>query len=321
VVDSLTGIFACKDKKSLSKTSHPKITFVTASMNLGGAERQLLLLCNELKNEYEFELISLDATGALVRKYKEDWPDLKIIDSARYSKILVLLKLRKQIKKNRPDIVITWLYKADILGGVATKLIGRIPIIWSARNSSIPNFGFFEKLLLKTLSRFLPDCVVANGSPAAEFHKTMGYPQNKMTTIRNLVSPWTSEVKSNSKLLTDKRPINSLRVGIAARQVSGKGILETISAVSDLPTSFPEIALTISGQSSPESEGWRSNGFYADHEVRAITSDDELARVLYAALRTADEKELQIVVVAQPLGNGIRIAIRDRLKRAAHLET
>jgi hypothetical protein len=35
--------------------------------------------------------------------------------------------------------------------------------------------------------------------------------------------------------------------------------------------------LAISGQSSPESEGWRSNGLYADHEVRLMKSDDELA--------------------------------------------
>jgi L-threonylcarbamoyladenylate synthase len=38
---------------------------------------------------------------------------------------------------------------------------------------------------------------------------------------------------------------------------------------------------------------------------------------LYAALRAADEQELETVVVAQPAGDGIAIAIRDRLKRAA----
>ncbi len=261
----------------MSTEIRPKVTFVTASMNLGGAERQLLLLCNELKSEYLVEIISLDPVGALVLKYKEQWPDLEIIDSTKYSNLLVLSKIRKQMKKNRPDVVITWLYKADVLGGIAARLIGRIPIIWSARNSSIPNFSFLDRLLLKTLSRLLPNWIVANGSPASEFHETMGYPQKKMTIIPNLVSPWTGEIKSKSKLLTNERPVNSLRIGIAARQVSGKGILETISAISDLPTSFPEIALTISGQSSPESEGWRSNGLYADHEVRLMKSDDELA--------------------------------------------
>jgi L-threonylcarbamoyladenylate synthase len=46
--------------------------------------------------------------------------------------------------------------------------------------------------------------------------------------------------------------------------------------------------------------------------------DEEFARILYASLRTADEKGLQKVVVMQPQGNGIAIAIRDRLTRAAN---
>jgi L-threonylcarbamoyladenylate synthase len=52
--------------------------------------------------------------------------------------------------------------------------------------------------------------------------------------------------------------------------------------------------------------------------LAAPKSHDEFARVLYSALRAADEKGLETVVVAQPQGDGIAIAIRDRLKRAAH---
>jgi L-threonylcarbamoyladenylate synthase len=44
---------------------------------------------------------------------------------------------------------------------------------------------------------------------------------------------------------------------------------------------------------------------------------DEFARDLYAALRKADELGLAEVVVEQPLGDGLAIAIRDRLMRAS----
>ena len=47
-------------------------------------------------------------------------------------------------------------------------------------------------------------------------------------------------------------------------------------------------------------------------------SDEEFARILYSALRAADEQGLAEVVVMQPIGIGIAIAIRDRLKRSAH---
>jgi L-threonylcarbamoyladenylate synthase len=52
--------------------------------------------------------------------------------------------------------------------------------------------------------------------------------------------------------------------------------------------------------------------------LAAPKTHEEFARVLYAALRAADEQGLETVVVAQPAGDGIAVAIRDRLKRAAH---
>jgi L-threonylcarbamoyladenylate synthase len=51
--------------------------------------------------------------------------------------------------------------------------------------------------------------------------------------------------------------------------------------------------------------------------LAAPRTHDEFAHVLYAALRAADDQKLQTVVVAQPQGAGITIAIRDRVKRAA----
>ena len=51
--------------------------------------------------------------------------------------------------------------------------------------------------------------------------------------------------------------------------------------------------------------------------LAAPKTHDEFARVLYSALRAADAQGLDTVVVEQPEGDGIAIAIRDRLKRAA----
>lgn len=46
-------------------------------------------------------------------------------------------------------------------------------------------------------------------------------------------------------------------------------------------------------------------------------NNEEFARVLYAALRSADQQSLTRVVVAQPQGSDISVAIRDRLLRAS----
>jgi L-threonylcarbamoyladenylate synthase len=68
-------------------------------------------------------------------------------------------------------------------------------------------------------------------------------------------------------------------------------------------------------------------GFIADAKIEtpegvirlaSPNDDEEFARLLYAALRAADAKGLAEVVVAQPNGTGIAVAIRDRLARAAN---
>ena len=46
-------------------------------------------------------------------------------------------------------------------------------------------------------------------------------------------------------------------------------------------------------------------------------NNEDFARVLYAALRSADEQSLSRVVVKQPSGDDISVAIRDRLLRAS----
>jgi L-threonylcarbamoyladenylate synthase len=55
--------------------------------------------------------------------------------------------------------------------------------------------------------------------------------------------------------------------------------------------------------------------------LAAPKTHEEFARVLYSALRAADEQGLETVVVEQPVGDGIAIAIRDRLKRAASIKS
>lgn len=46
-------------------------------------------------------------------------------------------------------------------------------------------------------------------------------------------------------------------------------------------------------------------------------SDDEYAKVLYDALREGDRKNLPAIYVVPPAGEGLAVAIRDRLKRAS----
>ena len=89
-----------------------------------------------------------------------------------------------------------------------------------------------------------------------------------------------------------------------------------------LDSHYAPVAAVVLDQSPVAGQGFIAMEDIATPEgvmrLAAPKSHDEFARVLYAALRAADEHRLQTVVVTQPTGDGIAIAIRDRLKRAAH---
>jgi L-threonylcarbamoyladenylate synthase len=109
-----------------------------------------------------------------------------------------------------------------------------------------------------------------------------------------------------------------------ARQTSGGAIVDsnTIRVSGTLEAHYAPAATVVLDQSPVAGQGFIAMADVAtpDGVVRlaAPQTHDEFARVLYAALRAADEQKLQTVVVSQPQGDGIVVAIRDRLKRAAN---
>ena len=113
-----------------------------------------------------------------------------------------------------------------------------------------------------------------------------------------------------------------LRVGDSSSVAGASVDEEQIRVSGSLDSHYAPVATVVLDQSPVAGQGFIAMADVAtpDGVVRlaAPKSDDEFARVLYSALRAADEQGLQTVVVAQPAGDGIAIAIRDRLKRAAH---
>ena len=91
-----------------------------------------------------------------------------------------------------------------------------------------------------------------------------------------------------------------------------------------LDSHYAPVATVVLDQSPIAGQGFIAIADIAtpDGVVRlaAPKNDEDFARVLYAALRAADEQGLESVVVVQPVGDGIAVAIRDRLKRASFAE-
>jgi L-threonylcarbamoyladenylate synthase len=109
---------------------------------------------------------------------------------------------------------------------------------------------------------------------------------------------------------------------IAVQASGDAGVDSNVIRVSgSLEAHYAPAATVVLDQSPVAGQGFiaMADVVAADGVVRlaAPKTHEEFARVLYAALRAADEQGLATVVVAQPAGEGIAVAIRDRLKRAA----
>ena len=116
-----------------------------------------------------------------------------------------------------------------------------------------------------------------------------------------------------------------LRVGDSA-SVNGEPVDEEVIRVSgSLDSHYAPVAKVLLCETPTAGQGFIAHANIQTPEgvIRLASphSDEEFARVLYAALRAADEQGLREVVVMQPIGMGIGVAIRDRLKRAAHSES
>jgi L-threonylcarbamoyladenylate synthase len=106
---------------------------------------------------------------------------------------------------------------------------------------------------------------------------------------------------------------------------TGLGVLgadgAAIRVSGSLESHYSPIAKVVLDQSPVAGQGFIAMADVASSagiiRLAAPTTHEEFARVLYSALRSADEQGLNTVVVAQPAGNGLAIAIRDRLQRAS----
>jgi glycosyltransferase involved in cell wall biosynthesis len=96
----------------------------------------------------------------------------------------------KILQTDKPQIVQTWMYHADLLGGICAKLAGRQPIIWNIRHSDL-NASVDKKTTIMTakmcarLSRFLPNYIVCCSETAKSIHEKLGYDPSKIIVIPN----------------------------------------------------------------------------------------------------------------------------------------
>src|SRR6267378_4478811 len=102
---------------------------------------------------------------------------------------ITLWRLSRLIRQCQPRIVQTWLYHADLMGGLAARLAGSCTVVWGVRSTTIPqgplSLTFWLVHLCAICSHILPHRIICCAQSAKEAHITLGYAAHKMTVIPN----------------------------------------------------------------------------------------------------------------------------------------
>jgi glycosyltransferase involved in cell wall biosynthesis len=234
-----------------------RIVFITTGLSTGGAEAMLFKLLDNIDRKkfepYVISLISKDEIGQRIEKLGIPVSAMGI-NSSELS-ILPLLRLFKILRQIRPDIVQTWMYHADLLGGVVARLAGIKKVVWSLRNSNLSrdltkSSTIQVVKLCAALSTWLPIQILSCSKRAGEIHAQLGYARDKIKIIPNGFDLGSFQPNSEARESVRKElglSYDVFLVGLMARYDSQKNHAGFISAVAQVHRSMPEVHFLLAG--------------------------------------------------------------------------
>jgi glycosyltransferase involved in cell wall biosynthesis len=219
-----------------------RVLHVIADLNTGGAEGMLkrLIGAHQDTAEFEHEVISLKSAGTIGPQLQEMGIAVTALDMRGHASIpLTLMRLARLFRRRRPDLVQTWMYHADLLGGVAARMAGIRLVAWGVRVSEFNRdmgLGLSTRLLrpiCALLSKVVPDAIIYVAHSARKSHERIGYAKDRGHVI---VNGYTLPAVGSSPRLRQELGLgdDELVVGTAGRftpQKDPKGFIEICSAL------------------------------------------------------------------------------------------
>ncbi|WP_371363038.1 glycosyltransferase family 4 protein [Sporomusa rhizae] len=170
-----------------------KIKHIITGLSVGGAEMMLYKLLAYSKELREnAEVISLTTSGPIGERIKELGVPVRSLNMKQGKlSFLPILKLIRCLYRDKPDLVQTWMYHSDLIGGLAAKLAGRIPVIWGIRHSSLKKPPYEKPNTLRVakfcayLSNQIPAKIICCSTSSMKSHIEFGYKDSRIVVIPN----------------------------------------------------------------------------------------------------------------------------------------
>ena len=166
-----------------------KIVHVIPS-NAGGAELALSRLIVNDGKENLHRVVCLNSLGTHHQLLLDN--NIKII-CLHFNKyflgILPFIRLYKFLRTEKPDVIQTWMYHSDLIGGLIGKIFRCSKNCLGHKGPTYKKFTskrtYLIALVCAHLSKLIPDAVISNSHYALKTHIEFGYDANKMKVIFN----------------------------------------------------------------------------------------------------------------------------------------
>jgi glycosyltransferase involved in cell wall biosynthesis len=169
-----------------------KVVHVVTGLRTGGAEIMLLRLLEQLRHtDLDPYVIGLTDQGEVSDQIQALGVPLEELGGRRgVPDPSAVWKIARTLRRVRPDVVQTWMYHSDLIGGLAARAAGSPPVAWGLHHSNLsPQFNKRSTLLTARtcarLSRQLPAAIVCCAESTRKLHAAFGYDGEKMVVIPN----------------------------------------------------------------------------------------------------------------------------------------
>jgi len=174
--------------------------------------------------------------------------------------LVKFLRLVEWLIQDRPGLVQTWMYHADVIGGLAARLVRRAKIVWGIHNSTLDpertrRTTRWTVALSARLSYSVPDCIVSVSRASRDLHVDAGYDASKFVIIPNGFD--LSEFRPDATRRGDVRAELGIRedafvVGLVARVDPQKDHLNFVRAAALLAPRRPDARFLLCGQGTDQ---------------------------------------------------------------------
>jgi glycosyltransferase involved in cell wall biosynthesis len=169
-----------------------KVIHIIIGLESSGAELMLkrLMESQQATNKFNHQVISLTCLGSVGLQLQEIGIHVHCLNMKSVLDIpRVLYQISRLIIKCRPHIVQTWMYHADLLGGLAARLGGVKNIVWGIRTTEVNGASFSATALVRKacawLSSSVPRFIVCAADASRLSHIARGYDATRMVVIPN----------------------------------------------------------------------------------------------------------------------------------------